>query len=149
MCSFCRLRLFPFFSRGKYKVSLKFILFSLILLTFHYLPRIGVAFYVATKLKLYEESSTRVLPKGGSKFVYKDDQVYWVFTRIENEDERTIELTWSVIVRNMDGTVLYADSYKRSESDENWSWGGSIPTITNEKEVYVSVIIKSLVIRNF
>ena len=74
--------------------------------------------------------------------------MYWVFTQIENEDEKTIELTWSVIVRNMDGTVLYAKGYKERSADANWSLGTAIPRITNEKELYVSVIIKSLVIHN-
>ena len=48
----------------------------------------------------------------------------------------------------MDGTVLLAESYKRSASNKNWGRGSAIPRITNEKELYVSVIIKSLVIRH-
>ena len=80
--------------------------------------------------------------------VYKDDQAYWVYTGIENEDEKTIELTWSVVVRNMDGTVLLADSYEKTSAGENWGRGSPIPQITNEKELYVTVIIKSLVIDN-
>ena len=48
----------------------------------------------------------------------------------------------------MDGTVLFARSYEKTSADENWSWGWAISQITNEKELYVSVIIKSLVIHN-
>ena len=48
----------------------------------------------------------------------------------------------------MDGTVLFARSYEHSEAKKIWSWGEAIPRITNEKELYVSVIIKSLVIHN-
>ena len=118
------------------------------LLTFDDLLWIGVVFYVSSQLRIYEESSTRVIPKGGSRWVFKDDQAYYVFTNIENEDEKTIDLTWSVIVRNMDGTVLFARSYEKTSADENWSWGWAISQITNEKELYVSVIIKSLVIHN-
>ena len=131
-----------------YKSKLKVILFSLIFLTFDDLHRIGVAFYVSSTLEIYEESSTRVIPKGGSKKVFKDDQVYYVFTQIDNEDEKTIEAHWSMIVRNLDGTVLFASSYEKTSSDENWGWGTPIPRITNEKELYVSLIIKSLVIHN-
>merc|ERR1719419_1981180 len=74
----------------------------------------GVPFYVASHLEIYEESSTRVIPKGGSKLVYKDDQVYWVFTQIENEDEKAIEANWLMVVRNMEGTELFAKSYEHS-----------------------------------
>ena len=49
----------------------------------------------------------------------------------------------------MDGTVLYAESYEKTSADENWSWGPAIPKIRNEKELYVSVIIKSLVIHYY
>ena len=48
----------------------------------------------------------------------------------------------------MDGTVLFAQSFKNSEADENWDSGSTIQQITNEKELYVTVIIKSLVIHN-
>ena len=67
---------------------------------------------------------------------------------MENEDEKTIELTWSTIVRNMDGTVLFAQSYEKTSADKNWGLGTSIPRIRYEKEIYVSVIIKSLVIHS-
>ena len=53
-----------------------------------------------------------------------------------------------MIARNMDGTVLFAQSFKNSEADENWDSGSTIQQITNEKELYVTVIIKSLVIHN-
>ena len=48
----------------------------------------------------------------------------------------------------MDGTVLLADSYEKTSADESWVRGSPIPQITNEKELYVSVIIKSLLIHN-
>ena len=47
----------------------------------------------------------------------------------------------------MEGTELFAQSFKRSGTDKNWSLGAAIPLITNEKELYVTVIIKSLIIR--
>ena len=53
-----------------------------------------------------------------------------------------------MVIRNMEGTELFAESYKRSATDKNWGLGTSIPQITNEKELYVTVIIKSLVIDN-
>ena len=49
----------------------------------------------------------------------------------------------------MDGTVLFAESYEKTSADENWSLGTAIPRIRNEKELYVSVIIKSLVIHYY
>ena len=79
--------------------------------------------------------------------VYKDDQVYSVFMQIENEDEKAIEANWSMVIRNMEGTELFVESFKNSAKDENWSLGAPIPQITNEKELYVTVIIKSLVVR--
>ena len=96
---------------------------------------------------MYGESSTRIIPNGGSKRIYNDDQVYNVFTKIENEDEKAIEATWSMVIRNMEGTELFAQSYKHSATNKYWSLGSPIPQITNEKELYVTVIIKSLVIR--
>ena len=82
-------------------------------------------------------------------WVYKDDQVYYVFTNIDNEDEKTIEAQWSMVIRNMEGTELFAESYEHSATKKNWGLGSSIPQITYEKEVYVSVIIKSLVTHHF
>ena len=128
-------------------LKIVFISFSLILFTFDDLLGKGVSFYVSSQLRIYEESSTRVIPKGGSKLVFKDVQVYNVFTQIENENEKAIEANWSMVVRNMEGTELFAKSFKRSGTDKNWGRGASIPQITNEKELYVTVIIKSLVIR--
>ena len=119
--------------------------FSIILFTFDDLIRIGVDFYVSTHLQIYEESSARVVPKVKSVFVFNGDQVYNIFTLIENEDEKTYEASLSVIVRNMDRSVLFARSYKNNYGDKKWSWESAIPRIWNEKELYVSVLIKSLV----
>ena len=104
-----------------------------------------MAFYVSTHLQIYEESSARVVPKVESELIVNDDQVYNIFTLIENEDEKTYEASWSVMVRNMDRTVLFARSYKKNLGDKNWSWESAIPRLRNEKELYVSVLIKSLV----
>ena len=53
-----------------------------------------------------------------------------------------------MVIRNMEGTELFAQSYEYSATDQNWNWGTAIQQITNEKELYVTVIIKSLVIDN-
>ena len=84
----------------------------------------------------------------GRARVYKGDQAYLVGMQIENEDEKRIEASWSMIVRNMNETVLFARSYVYSSADEYWGRGSPINTkrFNKEKELYVSVIIKSLVI---
>ena len=51
------------------------------------------------------------------------------------------------VIRNMEGTELFAKSFKHSATAKNWALGAAIPQITNEKELFVSVIIKSLVVR--
>ena len=125
---------------------IKFV-FSIILFTLNFndLLRIGVDFYVSTHLQIYEERSSRIVSKGESELVFNEGRVYNIFTLIENEDEKTYETSWSVIVRNMDGTVVFAKSYRKNLGDQKWSWESAIPRIHNEKELYVSVLIKSLV----
>jgi len=112
----------------------------------------GLPFYVTCDLRIKKENSSRVRPEEEKKWPYKDDQVYAVFTHIEHDDKSIIGREWSMIVRNMDGKVLFAKSYRNSyENDyDNFLYDSSIPVIPiirNEKELYVSVIIKSLCIK--
>ena len=50
-----------------------------------------------------------------------------------------------MIVENLDGKVLLAESYEKTSSSTNWSLGTSVPRIDGEKEVKVTIIIKSLI----
>ena len=50
-----------------------------------------------------------------------------------------------MIVENLDGKVLKVMSFEHTSSSTNWSWGPSVPSIDGEKEVKVTIIIKSLI----
>ena len=106
---------------------------------------IGFRIYVSSELVIYDESSTRAIPVGGSKWVYKDVQEYYVFLGIENERENSITASWSMIVENLDGKVLGAKSFEHTSSSTYWSYGPFVPRIDGEKEVKVTIIIKSLI----
>ena len=107
---------------------------------------IGFRIYVSSSLRIYDDSSTRAIPEGGSKWVFKDDQVYIVALQILNGywPRDSISASWSMIVENLDGKVLHAESFEYTSSSTNWKRGTSVPRIDGEKEVKVKIIIKSL-----
>ena len=107
---------------------------------------LGFRIYVASQLEIYDDSSARAIPEGGSKWVYKDDQVYFVYLGIKNGYwwGDSITASWSMIVESLDGKVLHAESLKHTSSSTNWSWGSWVPRIDGEKELKVTIIIKSL-----
>ena len=50
-----------------------------------------------------------------------------------------------MIVENLDGKVLKAESFEYTSSSTNWNSGASVPRIDGEKELKVTIIIKSLI----
>ena len=50
-----------------------------------------------------------------------------------------------MIVENLDGKVLLAQSYEYTSSSTDWGFGTWVPKIDGEKEVKVKIIIKSLI----
>ena len=106
---------------------------------------IGFRIYVSSYLWIFDDSSTRAIPEGGRKWVYKDDQEYWIYLKIENEGGDSITASWSMIVENLDGKVLLAESFEHTSSSTNWGLGTAVPRIDGEKEVKVKIIIKSLI----
>ena len=78
--------------------------------------------------------------------LYKDDQVYGVYLRIKNGYwlGDSITASWSMIVENLDGKVLQARNLEYTSSSTDWGYGPFVPKIDGEKEVKVTIIIKSL-----
>ena len=101
--------------------------------------------YVSSELEIYDDSSARAIPEGGSKLVYKDDQVYVVALQIVNERGDSITAFLSMIVENLDGKVLHAQSFEHTSSSTNWGLGTWVQRIDDEQEVKVKIIIKSLI----
>ena len=121
---------------------------------FDYLFILGFRIYVTSELQIYDDSSFSAIleerrrnREGGSKSVFKDDQVYVVGLWIKNGFfwGDSITASWSMIVENLDGKVLLAQSFEHTSSSTNWSYGTSVPSIDGEKEVKVTIIIKSLI----
>ena len=50
-----------------------------------------------------------------------------------------------MIVENLDGKVLLASSFENTSKSTHWIWGSLVPTIDGEKELKVTIIIKSLI----
>ena len=50
-----------------------------------------------------------------------------------------------MIVENLDGKLLEAVSLERTSSSTDWGYGDSVLRIDGEKEVKVTIIIKSLI----
>ena len=79
--------------------------------------------------------------------VWKDDQVYVIGLWIKNGFfwGDSITASWSMIVENLDGKVLLAKNSEYTSSSTDWGYGDSVPKIDGEKEVKVTIIIKSLI----
>ena len=50
-----------------------------------------------------------------------------------------------MIVENLDGKVLIAESLEYTSSSTDWGYGPFVPKIDGEKEVKVTILIKSLI----
>ena len=105
----------------------------------------GFRVCVSSVLRIYDDSSTRAIPEGGSKWIFKDDKQYWVYLFIENDLGEKLTVSWSMIVENLDEKVLEARSMKHTSKRIEWGMGTSVDRIDNEKEIKVTIVIKSLI----
>ena len=107
---------------------------------------LGFRIYVSSELRIYDDSLTRAMTEGGSKKVYKDDQVYFVFLDIIKGRKIIQNLntaSWSMIIETLDGKVLLAKNFKHTTSSIQWNWEYSVPRIDDEKEIKLTIVIKS------
>ena len=50
----------------------------------------------------------------------------------------------SLIVENLDGKVLLAESFEFTTNNKNWAWGMIVSRLDGEKDVKVTIVIKSI-----
>ena len=48
-----------------------------------------------------------------------------------------------MIVENLDGKVLKARSFEKTSESKNWSFGTTVAKIDDEKEIKVTIVMKS------
>ena len=108
---------------------------------FDYFSILGFEISVSSVLRIDEDTSIRTILQGGST----NGQVYLVFLNIENDLGKRLTVSWSMIVKNLDGKVLQAMSLEATSKRKNWSRGTTVPRIDDEKEIKVTIVIKSLI----